>query len=1812
MNKIYKVIWNATLGAWVVASELGKSHKKTTKTVVMGTLTTVMSITFAPQASANIANVTLNGSASCAAGTTQVVYSRTINGTKAQATDGSGTYSTVIGCSANGNNNLAVTAYGALANTTGDGGAAFGFNASAAKWAVATGIDSLASGVGAIATGAGTTSSGASAVAIGQDSTASGANSTAIGKTAVASGSDSIAMGTNSKSATTSSVAIGLNTDTTGTTRSVAIGEGASTAPSSSSKTNGQSVAIGSQAKAPGDQSVAIGNDVKATGNSSVVIGGDDVNSVIDSSGSTFTAITGKTLTKSNYVATEAGEGGTAVGVQSSAKGAFASALGLTANASGDASVALGTNSQSTGKGALAIGAVSNASQQGSIAVGINSTSSGTNATAIGSGSTSGGGAQATGENATAIGSGSSASANGTAIGTGSKATQAGGVAIGTNSVSNVASGVAGYDPITGKATTDTTNTWKSTQAAVAVGDTSNNITRQISGLAAGTNDSDAVNVAQLKKVKTYADNLGTSTATNLGGGSTLDTTTGKVTAPSYSVNGSNVTNVGAAITALDKGWTLQTDGANAAAVKAGDTVDIGVASGEKNIVVSKSGNTIDYSLNPNLNVTSVVAGNSTLNNNGLTIANGPSVTSSGISAANKTISNVAAGALSSTSTDAVNGTQLNQTNQNVTAAQNAATAAQATADKGLSFVGNTGTAVNKKLGQTLTIKGNGSKTDDQYSANNIKTTVDSSGNIVVMQDKNSTFDSITTGDSVLSSNGLSITNGPSITKSGINANSTKITNLANGTDDNDAVNKSQLTTVEQAAKDSATNLANSTASGLGGGATYDATTGKISNPIYSVNGTSVNNVGDAITALDKGWNLQSNGNQSAAVKAGDTVDIGTADGEKNLVVDKSGNNIKYSLSRTLDVDSVTAGDTVISTNGLVIDNGPSVTKSGISGGGQTVSNIANGELSSTSTDAVTGSQLNQTNENVTAAQATADKGLSFTGNTGIAVNKKLGETLTIKGSGTKTDDQYSADNIKTTVDSDGNIIVMQDKNSTFDSIKTGDTTLSTNGLAIANGPSITQSGLNANNTQITNLADGTSSTDAVNKGQLDSIANTLSNKGLNFTANTGNALHKNLDETLGIVGEGEKDATEYSAKNIKTRTDDNGNIVIMQDKNSSFDSITTGNSKLDTNGLKITNGPSITTSGIDANNTKITNVAAGTNSTDAVNKNQLDQATKSGDTKNNNLGTSTAANLGGGATYNSSTGTISSPTYTVNGASVNNVGDAISKLDQGFDLFTNGAYGTTIKAGDTIDIGTVDGEKNLEVTKTGNTIKYNLKRDLDLDSVQVGNTAITSDGLSINNGPSITQTGINANNTTVSNVAAGQKDTDAVNKKQLDTLSTTLTNKGLSFTGNSGNTVSKKLGETLTVKGTGTKADDQYSANNIKTTTDANGNLVVMQDRNSTFDSVTADDGNGNSTVLNTSGTTVKDASGNTANYGAKTTSLTDGTNTTTTTASGTTVDNGKTKTTVGADTITVGQGANPVVINGQQGTVTGLTNTNWDPSTVQTDRAATEGQVLQATSNLDGTVTQRGLNFAANSGDVVHKNLGETLTVKGTGTKADDQYSADNIKTTTDADGNLVVMQDRNSTFDSVTADDGNGNSTVLNTSGTTVKDASGNTANYGAKTTSLTDGTNTTTTTASGTTVDNGKTKTTVGADTITVGQGANPVVINGQQGTVTGLTNTNWDSSTVQTDRAATEGQVLQATSNLDGTVTQRGLNFAANSGDVVHKNLGETLTVKGTGTKADDQYSADNIKTTTDADGNLVVMQDRNSTFDSVTADDGNG
>ncbi|MBU3141873.1 hypothetical protein KPE72_18865, partial [Acinetobacter nosocomialis] len=676
------------------------------------------------------------------------------------------------------------------------------------------------------------------------------------------------------------------------------------------------------------------------------------------------------------------------------------------------------------------------------------------------------------------------------------------------------------------------------------------------------------------QKITNVAVGTISATSTDAVNGSQLNTTNQNVTTAQNTAN-TAVINAAAAQATADKGLNFSVNGGTADNVMLGETVNF--ANGTNTTAVyDPVTNTYKYNVNDSIALTnagSLTVGNSKVDNSGLSIAGGPSVTTVGINAGNQKVTNVAAGTISSTSTDAVNGSQLNTTNQNVTNAQNTANtavtnaaAAQATADKGLNFSVNGGTADNVKLGETVNFA-DGTNTTAVYdpATNTYKYNVND--NIALTN-----AGSLTVGNTKVDNSGLTIAGGPSVTTAGINAGNQKITNVAAGTNATDAVNVSQLGAITTAANTRTDALGTSTAGNLGGGAVYNPVTGAVSSPIYSVNGNNVNNVGDAITALDKGWTLQSNGANAGAVKAGDTVDIGTVAGESNLKVTKTGNKIQYGLNRDLNVDSVTAGNSKLDTTGLTIAGGPSVTKSGIDAASQKITNVAAGTVSATSTDAVNGSQLHTLDSRVTKngdsianifggdAKANPDGSISNpTYNVAGTSANNVGDALTaldkaVTDAGTAANagwtvsangDAATAKNIKPNgkvnftgddnltvaqtneTDNEGNIKVALNKNLKVDSVTTGTTVIDTTGvkvgdnvqlgstgLIIAGGPSITTSGISAGNKTISNVAAGVSSTDAVNKGQLDSAITNINNN-VGALANSAVQYDKNADGTV-------------------------------------------------------------------------------------------------------------------------------------------------------------------------------------------------------------------------------------------------------------------------------------------------------------------------------------------------------------------------------------------------------------------------------------------------------------------------------------------------------------------------------------------------------------------------------------------------------------------------------------------------------------------------------------------------------------------------
>ncbi|HDQ4294085.1 TPA: hypothetical protein P8741_001345, partial [Acinetobacter baumannii] len=1409
MNKIYKVVWNASIGTWIVVSELAKSKTRT------GSVSSSSEIT---------------GSQN------EIVSKEKKFRPKALVLS-------IISC-------LAVShvwadytnLYGSIIDTspTISNGIAIGAN---------TGTPATANDSNGLAVGSRANASAADSTALGNYVNATGVNSTVVGGQASAAGAQSIALQNNSDadlvaeglatgssftavdSASSYSVAIGAMSQVVGSTAAMAIGKNAQVNSGANNAT-----AIGNTATVDTNavDGVAIGTNSLTSAANSVALGprstANVTNSVALGAGSTTTVQSGNSYITN--VAASTTNGVVSVGsatntrrIQNVADGAADSDAVTVAQLKDVNNRAVG-NTTALGGGA-AYNPATDVYTPPSYTI---TKTDGTTYTPVNtvSGALTNLNNEVVKPITFAGNTGSSANNLGTTLNI-----TGGGSTAGTYSGNNLKTAVTGNTvniqmadaPVfSGTVTAGNLTTGGSLNVTGAsnLNGGANLNNQKITNLAAGTISStstDAVNGSQLNTT-----NQNVTTAQN-----TANTAVTNAAAAQNTAN-TAVTNAAAAQATADKGLNFSVNGGTADNVKLGETVNF--ANGTNTTAVyDPATNTYKYSVNDNIALTnagSLTVGNSKVDNNGLTITGGPSVTTAGINAGNQKITNVAAGTISSTSTDAVNGSQLNTTNQNVTTAQNTANtavtnaaaaqntantavtnaaAAQATADKGLNFSVNGGTADNVKLGETVNFA-NGTNTTAVYdpATNTYKYNVND--NIALTN-----AGSLTVGNSKVDNSGLTITGGPSVTTAGINAGNQKITNVAAGTissTSTDAVNGSQLNTTNQNVT-TAQNTAN----------------------------TAVTNAAAAQATADKGLNFSVNGGTADNVKLGEMVNF--ADGTNTTAVyDPATNTYKYNVNDNIaltNAGSLTVGNTKVDNSGLTITGGPSVTTAGINAGNQKITNVTAGTISATSTDAVNGSQLNTTNQNVTtaqntantavtnaaaaqntantavtnaaAAQATADKGLNFSVNGGTADNVKLGETVNF-ADGTNTTAVYDPATNTYKYNVNDNIALTN-----AGSLTVGNTKVDNSGLTITGGPSVTTAGINAGNQKITNVTAGTisaTSTDAVNGSQLNTTnqnvttaqntantavtnaaaaqntANTAvtnaaaaqatADKGLNFSVNGGTADNVKLGETVNFA-DGTNTTAVYDSATNTYKYNVNDNIALTN-----AGSLTVGNTKVDNSGLIITGGPSVTTAGINAGNQKITNVAAGTNATDAVNVSQLDALSTSSNNKTDALGNSTANNLGGGASYDSTTGAVSSPTYVTtktDGTTVNanNVGDALTNLNNEVVkpiTFAGNSGSVDRKLGETLNITgglTASGSNsNVKTVISGNTV------DIQLADAPVFAGKLTANGL-------------DANGEKVTNVGAGTAATDAVNKGQLDALSTSSNNK----TDALGNSTANNLG---------------------------------------------------------------------------------------------------------------------------------------------------------------------------------------------------------------------------------------------------------------------------------------------------------------------------------------------------------------------------------------------------------------------------------
>ena len=628
MNKIFKVIWSKSKQCYVVVSEMAK-NKTGKKKIVVASILAALAMQAGVVADVSAAD---RPTATIEGGTK--MYSNLTNGLAiGNESQSNSDQSIAIGYRAVANSQYAnpaqpAVAVGAGASATGRGGVSLGLIANSGVRGTAIGSATKATGFGAFAGGTYAQATNGGDVAIGGATSdrfddyavASGGYSVAIGTAAKADGGAGVSIGYKTNAKTSNSLAVGSESQATGE-GAVAVGrKNTSTGASSTvlgilSTANATSAtAVGMETTAKGENSLAVGHKSSASGKNGVAVG---TNFTTSEQGGVAVGNAAKSKETN----------ATAVGIDVSANAANSVALGGSATANSDGAIAIGSHGSrqttATGNRALAIGTAATANGLDNIAIGTSASTSSQYSTAVGNGAT-----------ATAI--------RAAAFGANSTASVEGGVALGVGSVANRAGGIAnkGYNPNDNRTNKYAgLNTWvlSPTTGAVAVGN-GTAATRQITGLAAGKEDTDAVNVAQLKSVNlAFAGNVGSgdvnlaNSTLGLKGDGTYITTSanGQNLTISGKTQNINVTNgqasanaagmadaknvadaINKAVSANAYNWKLAADNDNGRSevINKEDTVSF---RGDNNITVARNGKKITTSLNKAITVDTVKANKS-------------------------------------------------------------------------------------------------------------------------------------------------------------------------------------------------------------------------------------------------------------------------------------------------------------------------------------------------------------------------------------------------------------------------------------------------------------------------------------------------------------------------------------------------------------------------------------------------------------------------------------------------------------------------------------------------------------------------------------------------------------------------------------------------------------------------------------------------------------------------------------------------------------------------------------------------------------------------------------------------------------------------------------------------------------------------------------------------------------------------------------------------------------------------------------------------------------------------------------------------
>ena len=1015
--------------------------------------------------------------------------------------------------------------------------------------------------------------------------------------------------------------------------------------------------------------------------------------------------------------------------------------------------------------------------------------------------------------------------------------------------------------------------------------------------------------------------------------------------------------------------------------------------------------------------------------------------------------------------------------------------ASKSEVDKGLNFDGDSGTTINKKLGGTVAIKGGAAAAD--LTDNNIGVVSDGSTLNVKLAKTLTGLDSVTAGGTTINGGGLTVGGKNYVSPNGINANDQKITNVADGNiaaNSKDAVNGGQL---HEAKTELNKNIADTK---IELNKNIGDTKTELNKNIADTKTELNNNINDAKTELtNKGLRFDADNNDAKTNKLGSKV---TVNGDDNITTEitQTGDDTKIGLKlkKDLNVTSVTATETVKAGTVTMGKQSDGATPANT---GNYVTGLDNKTWDAgkvVSGRAATEDQLKQ------ALAGQTDTGLKFNANVGGVKTNKLGSTITVQGEGKADDADYSGENIKTFInqDNDGNttINVKMNKNLKAESVKVGKDGkdgVSITGPDAANGADGKVAVTDKNGKDAVSMSgkdgighigltgkDGRNADIIADKGDSDLDGNVITrikyqdengkthqvatkDDGMKYGGDSGTTIKKKLNEQLDIKG-GVTSEDELTKNNIGVISKDNVLNVRLAKNLKGLDSITFNNGTNGANGktvvngegmtvqdkdgnpltavtkdgVKITNGPSMTKDGIDASNKKITNVVDGTDSKDAVNKSQLDKAAAAA---------TTTVTAGNNVQVDKTTNADGSTNYKVGLKDQVTMGTDPTKQ-----IAMDGTTGT-IKAGDKV---TIDGNKG--------TIKAGDKVEIDGNkgTIKSGNVAIDGENGTIKAGDNVTingkdgkiaagkvsvdgkdghVTGLENKDWDPDNITSGRAATEDQLQKshktldnKINNLGDEITKKGMDFAGNTGE-FHRDLGQKVTIKGEGQGADSDYSGENIKTVADQDGNINIKMAKDLKADSITTK-------TINTD--TVNADKVKVGKNGQDGVSIT-----------GPDAANG----TDGKVAVTGKDGKDAVSMSGKDGIGhIGLTGKDGRNADIIADKGD---------SDLDGNVITRikyqdengkthqvatkddGMKYGGDSGTPINKKLNEQVNVVGGITDAGKLTSEDNLGVVSDGTNLKVRMAKDLKGLESVTTKDARGNSTVVNGSGVTITPASGN---------------------------------------------------------------------------------------------------------------------------------------------------------------------